>query len=238
MVENNYHAEKQKQCSQLGIQLITIFDIEWNETKKRRIIKSSIKAKLGLLSKRIAARKTVVQEVPGKEAKDFLVKNHLQSHSSATVNLGLYHNTELVSLLTMGRPRFDSKYEWEIIRFCSAVNTNVMGAFGKLMSFFHKQYHPNSIVTYANLRWGDGKLYENSGFTFVRRSSPSPWYCPSNKSMGKFYHRMRVQKYRLHEILKDFDPELTARENLKNHHFVAVYDCGTNVYKWEKPQNK
>jgi hypothetical protein len=42
--------------------------------------------------------------------------------------------------------------------------TIVVGGFSKLFNFFIKNYDLDSCLTYADLRFGEGKVYEKSGF--------------------------------------------------------------------------
>ena len=46
----------------------------------------------------------------------------------------LYFENELVSLITFGKSRINKNYDYEILRFCNLKNTNVVGAFSKLLS--------------------------------------------------------------------------------------------------------
>ena len=55
--------------------------------------------------------------------------------------------------MTFGKTRFSKKYEWELLRFCSKLNYHVVGAAGKLLSYFEKTYQPKSLVSYADRRW-------------------------------------------------------------------------------------
>ena len=49
----------------------------------------------------------------------FLEKNHIQGKVGSSVNIGLYHQDKLVSLMTFGKPRMDKVYEYELLRFCN-----------------------------------------------------------------------------------------------------------------------
>jgi len=192
-------------------------------------------SRLGKTSTKVAARKTTVVKVGLYESRKFQKDNHVQGYSPARVNLGLTIDDELVALLTLGTPRFSKHYQWEIIRYCTKQGVSVQGGFSKLFAAFVRNYNPSSVVTYANLRWGSGRMYEHAGFSFVRRTSPAAWYTGPH-SGGLWLHRMKVQKHRLKKLLKFFDPKLTAEKNLEVNHWKRVYDCGNNVYVWHKNQ--
>ena len=55
-----------------------------------------------------------------------------EDNAIASVKLGLFYNDELVSVMTFRKPRFNKKFEYEIIRFCSSAN--IVGA-SKLFQF-------------------------------------------------------------------------------------------------------
>lgn len=233
-VGKNYHAQKQRDALDKGLKLLTVFDVDWADPQKRKIIKSRIRFALGESSKSIYGRKCEVKEISGAKAKSFMDRHHLQGHSSASVNLALVNSGKIVAVMTLGKPRFSKNAQWEIVRFASSRKVNVVGGMSKLFSYFTKTYSPESVLTYADLRWGSGKSYENLGFEFVQRSSPSAWYAHVSGKYPKLYHRMAFQKHRLPKLLGDkYDPNLTASENIKRANYVAVYDCGHHVYLWK-----
>ena len=179
-------------------------------------------------SERIYARKCTVKEVSSKEAKEFLEKNHLQGACNSKVNIGLYSGNTPVSLMTFGKPRYNKQYEWELLRFCNALNTSVIGGAGKLLSYFVKTYNPSSILSYANLRWSTGNLYEKLGFTLKGTSSPNYFYFNEDFIL---HSRIEFQKHKLKDKLENFDPSLTESENMYNNGYRKIYDCGNLVYE-------
>lgn len=78
--------------------------------------------------------------------------------------------------MTFGKCRFDKKHEWEMLRFCCKLGHHVIGGAGKLLKHFERQYAPKSIVSYADRRWSQGKLYEALGFKLDHASAPNYWY--------------------------------------------------------------
>lgn len=232
-VAKDYHVKKHITCEGQGISLITMFDSDWNIKEKRLVIKSRIRAKLGLFTQRIGARQCDIRVVKASKARKFLDTNHLQGFSTAKVYVGLYYENKLVSLLTLGKPRFNKNYSWEIIRFCNKKNLAVSGSFSKLFSWFVKEYNPDNVVTYSDLRWGKGSVYTTAGFTWIRNTQPAAWYTHVD---GKrpLLHRTHMQKHKLADIFKIFDPKLTAEQNIVNNYYVPVYDCGAAVYEWRR----
>lgn len=72
--------------------------------------------------------------VKTKDKTKFLNENHIQGMVGSSVNIGLYYNNELVSLMTFGKKRLalgnkkSNNDEYELIRFCNKLNTSVVGA--------------------------------------------------------------------------------------------------------------
>ena len=71
-----YHYNKLVACKNLGIDLIQIFQDEWDNNS--HIVKEVIRAKLQKFDKIIYARKTVCREVSSADVKKFMNENHLQ----------------------------------------------------------------------------------------------------------------------------------------------------------------
>ena len=231
-VGKKYHAEKQRACESKGVKLITFFDADWNQIKLRKIIKSRIKSDLKLLTTKVHARKCIIKRISSIWAKKFLQENHLQGYSHSDVRLGLIFEDRLVCLITFKEPRFSPKYEWELIRFCCERNTIVMGGFSRLFKCFIDRHQPKSIISYADLRFGTGDVYKQVGFRLSHRSQPCPWY--THITGNKFHHRLKMQKHRLSQIFENFDENETAAVNIRKNKYLAVYDCGNNVWIWKR----
>lgn len=119
--------------------------------------------------------------------------------------------------------------KWELIRFCNKLHTTVIGGFSKLQKHFENNFlKPNEqIISYANLRYSNGNMYEKNGFKFLHSSSPSYWYIFN----GELMHRSLFQKHKLPNILKEnFDSNLTEWQNMKNNGYDRIWDCGTLVF--------
>lgn len=169
----NYHLNKLNLCDAKNIRLINIFEDEW--INKQAIVKARLKSILGLTPYKIYARKCVVKEITFAEAERFTTKYHLQGSAKSSVNLGLFYRGRLVAVMTFSHSRFNKKYNWELLRYCTVFNFNIIGGAGKLLSFF-KQKYVGSIISYADKRWSNGNLYKKLGFTELNDSPPNYWY--------------------------------------------------------------
>ena len=221
-----YHQDKTLLSKDKGIQLIQIFEHQWLE--KSEIFKSVIANKLGK-SNKIYARKCKVVEL--KDCKEFLETNHLQGNCPSSTKLGLTYNDELVSVMTFGKPRFSNNHEYELIRFCNKLNTSVVGGASKLLKYFETKYKPKSLVSYANLQWSDGGLYNQLGFSVNKVSKPNYWW---TKGSSTALTRYQCQKKRLMKLLGDkFNPDLSEKANMENNGYSRLFDCGNIIFTKE-----
>ena len=223
-----YHLSKTLECEASGIRLVHVFESEW--LSKREIVKSRLGSALGLYGRTVYARRCAVRQVSASESRRFQDENHIQGAAGAKVSLGLYFGDELVSLMTFGKCRFDRKHEWELVRFCSKLNTRVVGGAGKLLRRFENDYRPVSLVSYADRRWSIGRLYDALGFRLDHASQPDYWYFrPRDTSV--LYSRVRFQKHKLKDVLQKFDESKSEAQNMKDNGFFRIFDCGNLVYE-------
>ena len=214
----DYHQMKQQACEALGIKLLTIFDYEWNDNAQGFMnkIRNEFRS-----TKALYARKGTVREIGSTEYSEFCTAWHLQGPANASVKLGLFISDELVSVMSFSTPRFTKQYQYELIRFCSS--TSVHGAASKLLKYFIRTYNPGSIITYANLRWSTGALYERIGFEYLSSTEPSYVY---HKSACAVLSRWQCMKGK---ISSPGDTR-TEQEIMESDGYYRVYDCGNKVY--------
>ncbi len=230
--EPRYHVSKTNKCEKQGVQLFHIFENEWLDPVKKGIWKSLITSKVKK-QERIFARKTTVKKISGGDAYLFCETNHLQGGIMSLINYGLFYNEELVAVMTFNPPRYNNNYDWELIRYCSKKYLTVVGGASKLLSHFRKE-HKGSIISYANRRWSTGGLYKALGFTMINVSPPNYFYFKTRDGGGiidyTLYSRIKFQKHKLKELLKNYDPSLSEKENMFLNGYRAIYDCGNLVY--------
>ena len=224
----NYHLDKTKMCESKGIQLIHIWDYEW--TNSANIIKSMIMSKLGY-NKKIYARKCNIRQVSNTDKNNFLERNHLQGTCPSSINLGLYYENELVSLMTFGKTRFSKKYEYELLRFCNSSETSTMGGASRLFKHFVRKYNPTSVISYADKRYSQGNMYQKLGFVHSHDSSPNYKY---TQDYRVFENRVKYQKHKLPKLLDKFNPDMTEWENMQMNGYDRIWDCGNSVWIWDK----
>jgi hypothetical protein len=148
--DKNYHLQKTELCESKGIQLIQIFEDEWND--KQSIVKNRLKNILGITPHRIFARKCEVKVVDNSLADKFLEKYHIQGSCNSSIRLGLFYKSRLMALMTFGKSRFNKSYDWELLRYVTIGSFNIVGGASKLLFHFRKSYN-GSIISYADRRW-------------------------------------------------------------------------------------
>lgn len=221
------HFEKYKLARENNISLLQFFS---NEVKnKPSIVKNIVYSKLGINPK-IYARKCVIREIDAKLYREFCDNNHLQGFGLAKIKIGLFHNDELVSVMSFGHSRFNKNVEYEMVRYCVKNGLSVVGGASKLWKYFIKTYNPKSVITFADARISNGDLYHTLGFEFKRHTAPNYFY---TKDFDKLESRIKFQKHKLKDILDNFDPAKTEKENMVDNGYVIVYDAGNLVFEWE-----
>src|SRR3990167_135083 len=221
----NYHIDKTILAKKKGITLIHIFEHEW--LNKQEIVKSRILSILGKTYS-IGARNCVIKEIPF--PKDFLNENHIQGAGSVSKhNIGLYYLDMLVAVMTLSKPRFNSNYEYELIRYCSLTGVTVVGGASRLLRYFIKQHNPLNIISYSDKRWSIGNLYLQLGFVYSHTSDPNYFYFRN----GDIVTRYKAQKHKLKDLVPEhYNPEQTETEIMTNAGYLKVYDCGIDVWAY------
>lgn len=218
-----YHQEKSLMCIENGIQLIHVWEDDW--TYRKDIIKDFIKSKLGLSEINIGARKCDIRSVDNKTAKVFLDTYHIQGSVRNGKSIGLFYNNELIELMTFGQLRknmgsIPKDGVYEIYRVCSKIGYNIQGGFSKLLRYFEKTYKPIEVITYANLDYSVGNVYDKCGF--IRDSISKPVY--TWVINGKRCYRSNFMKSKLEEYKEN--PKLTESEIMYNRGSWKCWDSG------------
>ena len=226
--KNDYHLKKYNEGVKNDVRIITIWEDDW--TTKREICQSFILNKIRKVN-RVMARKTILREVDYLSSKDFLYKNHLQGDCKSSIRLGLYHEGELVSLMTFSKLRMplggkNAENTYELTRFCNSINTSVTGGASKLKKYFIEKYKPVEIQTYSDNLISDGELYEKLGFNNESDSKPGYWYVVN----GIREHRFNWRKQRL--IKMGHDKEKTEEEIMAELGYWRIYNAGNKKWIW------
>jgi very-short-patch-repair endonuclease len=231
--DKDYHLNKTKMCLENNIHLIHL----WQDQVELKfdIIKSRILNLLNKNNNRIFARKCSIKIInDGNIIRSFLTDNHLQGSINSNINIGLYYNDELVSLMTFGKRRIalgsKNSEGFELLRFCNKNNINVVGGASRLFKFFIDNWKPKQIVSYANMDWsleGDN-LYDKLGFNFVGYTTPNYWWTDGIQR----HYRFNFRKDKL--IKEGYDPTKTENEIMHDRGYYKIWDTGNLKFKYKK----
>ena len=222
-----YHLDKTNLAESKGYQLLHILENEWLDTQKREIWKSIIKAKCGLITDKVYARKCRLSEIDPNVAKSFLNQNHLAGFIGASKHIGLFYNDELVSVLSYGKSRF-SKGETEIYRFASKLNMIVVGGLSKMLSVVEGE----NLVSFADRRFSTINSVYSKIFNNVTIIGPN-WY-GFDCGTYNLKHRLNFTKQKLKELLGDkYDETKSAVDNMFNNKMDRIFDCGNFKYSFK-----
>lgn len=162
-----------------------------NYRRKWLVLQSYIKTACGQIDTRIYARDCEIQILPNNEVKAFLDENCFYGHRNSTINVGLVLKKDkgelkkgtLVFLYTFGFPFFGSgKYDIEVIRVASRLNTQVLGGASKCLKHFllnyptvtigNKEINCEKIVFLVDSDHNDSRSLYTLGYEFISWSTP------------------------------------------------------------------
>lgn len=220
IIDKNYHINKTKLAQKHGYRCIHIFD--WDNIDK-----------LILLLKQkeiIYARNCVIREIDVKTTNIFEDLYHLQGKCNGQrVCLGLYYYGELVEVMTFGKPRYNKKYEWELLRLCTSSSYKVVGGASKLFKHFLKEYNPQSIISYCDKSKFSGDVYEKIGMTLDDVTEPNKIWSKGEK---KITNNLLLSRGYDQLFNASFGKGTSNEELMINDGWLSVYDCGQARYTW------
>ena len=222
-----HHQEKLEHFNSLGYDFMQIFETEW--VNKRELIENIISKRLGITSTIIYARKCDIREIDKKTHDLFIESNHIQGTAQTSVRYGLYHNNELISVMSFSKSRFSKKHEWELVRFANKMGMTVTGGASKLLKAFERNNNPKSLVSYCDVRLFNGTMYTSLGFIKTHRSAPDYFYFKKNSNILE--HRTIYQKHKLESKLPIFDKDKTEYQNMLDNGYLRIFDAGNDVYE-------
>ena len=215
--DKNYHKEKTQVALENGYRCVHIWD--WDDINKVLNLLQPFKRKL-------FARKCEIRNVNNLDAKTFIQANHLQGFARSEINLGLYYENELVSIMTFGKPRYNKNYEYELIRYCSSCK--IIGGAEKLFNHFIKEYTPKSIISYCDMSKFTGDTYIKLGFKY------------QSTSIGKHWYNIKTEQHITDNLLRSQGFDRLFKTNygkgssneqlMLENGFVEIYDAGQSTY--------
>lgn len=216
----DYHSSKTQLALDNGFRCIHIWD--WDNLDK---VMSLLCSKSS-----VPARKCKIKLIDSNTASEFEDMHHLQGKvSKQMVCLGLYFDGSLVEVMTFGSPRYNSKFEWELLRLCTSSDYVVIGGSLRLWSYFKENYHPKSVVSYCDRSKFTGDIYLKLHMTLDEITSPNKIWSKgsdmitNNLLLQRGYDQLFGTNYG-----KGSSNEVLMLEN----GWLPVYDCGQSRYVW------
>ena len=163
-------------------------DYEWNDPRKREVLKSYWLYAAGKVKNKFYARDCEVKEVPTKEARAFELEHCFYGKRGASLNLGLYTKKEkygipagtLIMLYTFGKNFFGKDNSIEVLRVGTMKFCTVTGGASKLLNYFLANYPTlkigqndvpvEKLKFYSDYDHNIGGSMEQLGFDFVNYS--------------------------------------------------------------------
>lgn len=169
-----YHYNKSVECERQGIRLIHIWDYEWTDPRKQKVLKNIVLGALGMLPERYYARECEVkcyeQGCPRwQELNQFFAENNIQGNRGGQFVFTLEKEGRILMAYKFGRPsggKAKQKYQYEMVRGASAPGVQVVGGASKLWKHFVDEKKPKSVVYYIDYNYFDGKSVKRLGGTF------------------------------------------------------------------------
>lgn len=227
--DRNYHRQKSDDTASAGYFLFHIW--EDDITENPQIIRSIIGSKLAK-SATTYARQHICKPIDSNQRKIFLEANHIQGNDTSSIAYGLFNNdNQLCAVITFRKPRFGSKADWELVRYCSVINTTVVGGFSKLLTHFRKN-HPGSILSYSDNGRSSGNVYLKNGFTLSSNNAPGYYYVERGSIRRR--HRAGFTRSKLAAKLRIADNTLTETQLAEIANLLRVWDCGSKTWIIDK----
>lgn len=233
--DKDYHRTKWETAEKAGIRLIQIFEDEWHD--KKQIILDRLSAMLGC-GQRFDARKCTVEILETAQAKDFLNRTHTQGAGAASLYYGLRFQGEIVAVASFGKARtggmtsVTNDGSWEVIRYASI--GRVRGGFGRLFKRFLGDVSPTLVISYCDLRYGDGKLYQATDFVLDGVTEPDYWWVPNGKIERIPRYVTQKHKIKDHPVLGAFySPDKTEAQVCADAGWERIYGVGHQRWVWK-----
>lgn len=228
-VDKNYHYLKYIACKDKDVQLIQIWEDDWNRNPE--LVKRVLSKKIGVSQEEnVYGRNSSLKLISKDEAEKFLVINHLQGFSSGSYYIGLYDKRNvdaLLAVLVLKKEPGTNGNTLNIIRYATALN--VPGGFTKMLKFAEDKYKPDKFITFSDNTVSNGELYSNNGFILDKELAPDYMYLINGVRKHKFGFRKKAFSIREDLI---FEENKTEKELAQLNNISRIWDAGK--IRWVK----
>lgn len=225
-VSTDHHKNKYNHFRELGYRLIQIWEDDWVHNKD--VVKKFINNQLSK-QKRIGARKTSIREITQLEFDSFMSNNHMQGTVRCGIRYGLFLENDIVAAMGFTLAANNTKFSgaYNLVRFA---NTNIVGAFGKILKNFISEYKPKSIRSYADLELVSeyNNVYIKNGFAESGRLGVD--YTYFNPNTGRREHKFGWRKTKFKKLGIDITGK-TEHQLAQEYGLLRCYDSGKICYE-------
>lgn len=209
-----------------GLKTVHLWEDQWIFHNKK--IRSKIRSILGI-TQRIHGRETHLISIDNKQLMEFLEINHLNVPIKGKYKYGLVKDRELLAVMSFSRARKivrdDVVYNsFELLRFCNALDTTVVGGFSKLLTHFNKTQNPDDVMTYVDCDWSDGKSFLTMGFGYSEKI-PGFEFWLNTKTGVREYPHLVLKKHE--KSMNSFTSEMEKDSFLQKSRYIKVYNTGS-----------
>ena len=169
---------------------IIITEDRWHS--QNDMMKARVLAHLEIFTP-VYARNCEVRRIDKPTAAEFLSRTHAYGDAACKYRYGMFLKRSTGHIAKEGRcdipagtliavgtfsnarkwvkeDRTIRSYEW--IRYASLPGLRISGGMGKILNAFIEEVQPDDIMSYADLEWSEGTVYEQLGFTLEGQKEP------------------------------------------------------------------
>lgn len=213
--------KKAKYCRDNNIRLVYIWEHEWLNDRQQPILKSIIKAGLGITN-RVYARKLKIEVRPSRIMREFFETNNIQGFRGGKLAVCLIdpNTNEVLLSYIIGKGNHMSKgYKYEVIRGASKLGVTVVGGSSKLLKYITSLDDIDEIVYYIDYNYFNGGSLK----------SDDRWSFKSEQVSFKNY-------WVAENVVKNREPkkhaEITAK--YKTGEIIQLWNAGTATYVYKR----
>jgi orotate phosphoribosyltransferase-like protein len=221
--------EKALKIQEKNINFLHIFEDEWWNPVKNKLLKAMIRFRLKKFNGiKLNARDLKVEQVEPSSLKEFFETNHIDGfHQGSKESFALIYENKPVIAVTV---RKNSHGEQELGRLATDYNFMVRGGAGKLINQIK-----GNLISFSNNRLSLGNVYKSLGFKEITQTfEPGYWYTDGTVRIN----RWRCQRINEPEILAQYPTEeaqalggvFSSRILNNNKPLYRIEDCGHR--KW------
>ena len=144
-VDKNYHINKTNIVNIKGYELIHIWEDSWDYSKD--IVKSMLLDRFNLLNDYIDINDCYIDYVMDDNKNNFLEDNYIEGYVYSEINIGLYYDKELVSLICF---KYIDDNNFELVCLCNKINIRI-DSYELLFKYFIDNFEFNNIFMYVDI---------------------------------------------------------------------------------------